>query len=92
MAAVTRTLGLVPDLEVEVIEAGCCGMAGAFGYEREHYEMSLRIGELGPLPAVRAAAPECLIVADGVSCRQQIAHTTHRTAQHAARVLEAALA
>ena len=91
MAAVTRTLELVPNLEVEVIEAGCCGMAGAFGYEREHYEMSLQIGELGPLPAVRAAAPECLIVADGVSCRQQIAHTTPRTAQHAARVLEAAL-
>ena len=92
MGAVTRTLGLVPDLEVEVIEAGCCGMAGAFGYEREHYELSLRIGELGPLPAVRAASPECLIVADGVSCRQQIAHATPRTAHHAARVLEAALA
>ncbi len=92
MPAVMRTLGLIPDLAVEAIEAGCCGLAGSFGYEREHYDMSMQIGELGVLPAVRAAAPDSLIIADGVSCRQQIDHGTGREAQHVARVLNAALA
>ena len=91
MPAVVAVLGLVPGLEVEPVEAGCCGMAGAFGYEAEHYGMSMRMGELGLLPAVRSAAPETLIVADGTSCRTQIRDGAGRAAVHVARVLERAL-
>jgi Fe-S oxidoreductase len=91
MGSVEATLGLVPGLDVHVVEAGCCGMAGAFGYEAEHYEMSMRMGELGPLPAVRDAAPGDLIVAAGTSCRHQIDHGAARTAVHPAVVLRDAL-
>ncbi|MCZ6466208.1 MAG: hypothetical protein O6829_02905, partial [Alphaproteobacteria bacterium] len=73
-------------------ESGCCGMAGAFGYEAEHYEMSMKMGELGVLPAVRAAGDDVVVVADGTSCRQQIRDGTGRRAVHVARVLESALA
>ena len=66
-------------------------MAGAFGYETEHYEMSLRIGELALLPAVRAADPDTLIVADGTSCRPPDPRLTGRDARHVAGVLEMAL-
>ena len=92
MGDVTRALSLVPDLRVEVIDCGCCGMAGAFGYGRDTYEMSLRMAELGPLPAVRLADADTLIVADGTSCRQQIRDVAMRPAVHACRVLEQALA
>ncbi len=92
MPAVVAALGLIPELEVEAVETGCCGMAGAFGYEAEHYEMSMRMGELGLLPAIRSAAPDTLIVADGTSCRTQIRDGAGRTAVHVARVLERALA
>ncbi|MEX2160866.1 MAG: FAD-linked oxidase C-terminal domain-containing protein [Anaerolineales bacterium] len=68
--------------DVEVVNSGCCGMAGSFGYEAEHYELSLQIGELALFPAVRAAAGDRRIVASGVSCRAQIATGTGRTAQH----------
>jgi Fe-S oxidoreductase len=91
MAAVTDCLGLVPDLTVEAIESSCCGMAGAFGYEAEHHATSLRMAELSLLPAVRAAAPGTLIVADGTSCRQQIGDGSGRQAIHAARLLADAL-
>ena len=91
MDAVASALALVPDLEVERIESGCCGMAGAFGYEKEHYETSMAMGELGLLPAVRKAVPEALIVADGTSCRQQIRDGAGRQAKHVAEVLAAAL-
>jgi Fe-S oxidoreductase len=67
-------------------------MAGSFGYEAEHYEISLKMAELSLLPAVRRAAAEALIVADGTSCRHQIADGTGRHALHVARVLERALA
>ncbi len=76
--------------EVEVLDAGCCGMAGAFGYEREHYEISLAMAERRLLPAVRAAAAGTLIVANGTSCRQQILHGSGRRALHPAEVLAAA--
>jgi Fe-S oxidoreductase len=92
MPAAVRTLALVPDLKVTTIESSCCGMAGAFGYEAEHYEMSLKMGEAGLLPAVRAAPADALLVADGTSCRHQIADGAGRRAVHAARVLAAALA
>ncbi|HEM45869.1 MAG TPA: FAD-binding oxidoreductase, partial [Alphaproteobacteria bacterium] len=92
MGAVRTALALVPDLEVETIESTCCGMAGAFGYEAEHYDLSMRIGEIDLLPAVRSAAPEAIVVADGTSCRQQIADGAGRQAVHVARLLEMALA
>jgi Fe-S oxidoreductase len=91
LTPVEEVLALVPDLEVRTISSSCCGMAGAFGYAAETYEVSMQMGELDLLPAVRAADANSLIVADGISCRQQIAHGTGRTAVHAARVLDRAL-
>jgi Fe-S oxidoreductase len=80
-------------LDVEILDAGCCGMAGSFGFERgEKYDVSMKIAELGLLPAVRAAPPETLVVADGFSCREQIQDCTSRTALHAAEVARMALA
>jgi Fe-S oxidoreductase len=87
-------LALVPELAVELIEASCCGMAGSFGYDAAHYDVSVRMAELSLMPAVRAAAPDTLIVADGTSCRHQIADLTPgapREAIHVVRVLERAL-
>jgi Fe-S oxidoreductase len=86
----------IPELEVSLIESSCCGMAGSFGYETEHYDVSMRMAELSLLPAVRAADADTLIVADGTSCRHQIADGTRasgpREALHAMRVLAMALA
>ncbi len=92
MGDVAAVLRLVPDLQVELVESSCCGMAGAFGYEAEHFEVSMKMAELSLLPAVRKAAPDALIVADGTSCRHQIADGAGRSALHVARVLEQALA
>jgi FAD/FMN-containing dehydrogenase/Fe-S oxidoreductase len=92
MGSVTGALKLVPGLEVETVESSCCGMAGAFGYQAETYEVSKAMGELSLLPAVRAAESATLIVADGTSCRHQIADGAGRDAIHVARVLEMALA
>ncbi len=78
-------------LQIETLDAGCCGMAGAFGFEKAHYEVSQRCGELGLFPAVRAAAPDTLLVADGFSCREQILQATGRRALHLAQVLRLAL-
>lgn len=86
-----RTLGLPENHEVEEVDSGCCGMAGSFGYEREHYRLSLRMAERRLLPAVRAAAPDTLIVAAGTSCRHQIRHGAGRQALHPAEVLRDAL-
>jgi Fe-S oxidoreductase len=91
MRAVQRTLQLVPGLEVQTVESSCCGMAGAFGYEAEHFDVSMKMGEASLLPAVRAAAPDTLVVADGTSCRHQIYDVTGRQAVHVARVLARAL-
>ena len=91
MPDVVAALQLVPGLTAKVIESSCCGMAGAFGYEAAHYDVSMRMAERSLLPAVRSAPPEALIVADGTSCRHQIADGTGRAAVHVARVLEAAL-
>ncbi len=92
MPATESALRLVPKLEVEVIESTCCGMAGAFGFEAEHYRLSMQIGEMDLLPAVRSAAKDTLVVADGTSCRHQIRDGADREAVHVARVLESALA
>jgi FAD/FMN-containing dehydrogenase/Fe-S oxidoreductase len=84
-------LRAVPGLSVEEIDSGCCGMAGSFGVEHEHYGVSMAMGERVLFQAVRAAAPETLIVASGASCRQQIAHGTGRRALHLAEALALAL-
>ncbi len=76
MGATRDALGLIPDLVVEVVESSCCGMAGSFGYEASHYDVSMRMAELSLLPAMRAAATDTLLVADGTSCRHQIADGT----------------
>ena len=89
--AVTTVLSWVPGLKTRVVESSCCGMAGAFGYEAKHFDVSMAMAELTLLPAMRAAASETLIVADGFSCRHQIADGTGREAVHVARVLELAL-
>jgi FAD/FMN-containing dehydrogenase/Fe-S oxidoreductase len=76
--------------EVAEVDAGCCGMAGSFGFEREHYDLSVRLGERRLAPAVRAASADTEVVAAGISCRQQIEHLTGRRAKHPAEVLWAA--
>jgi Fe-S oxidoreductase len=91
MPSVESVLGLIPGLAVKTIASSCCGMAGAFGYQAETYEVSMRMGELSLLPAMRKAEAGAIIVADGTSCRQQIADGAGRQALHVARVLEAAL-
>jgi Fe-S oxidoreductase len=85
-------LKLVPGLEVKTVESSCCGMAGSFGYEKAHYDVSLKMAELSLLPAVRAASADTVIVADGTSCRHQIRDGAAREAIHVARLLERALA
>ncbi len=103
MGAVREVLALVPGLVVEVIESSCCGMAGSFGYEASHYDVSMRMAELTLLPAVRAAAAGTIIVADGTSCRHQVADGTRSNGAdganggavaplHVVRVLARALA
>jgi len=82
----------VPGLAVTPIEASCCGMAGSFGYEAEHYDASIAMAELALLPALRKADADALVVADGTSCRHQIADGVNRQAIHVAQVLERALA
>ncbi len=86
-----RLLEAVPGSEVQVLDAGCCGMAGSFGFEREHYDLSMKVGGLRLFPAIEAAEAEALVAATGVSCRQQIAHGTGRTAQHPIQLLRSAV-
>jgi Fe-S oxidoreductase len=91
MGAAETVLGLVPDLAVETVESSCCGMAGAFGYGADTIDVSLKMAELSLLPAVRKAAPDTLVVADGTSCRHQIKDGSGRDALHVARVLAMSL-
>jgi hypothetical protein len=91
MEAMRKVLGLVPELQVEFIESSCCGMAGSFGMEAEHYEVSMQMGELALFPQVRAAEADTLLIANGTSCRHQIRDGAGREAQHLAQVLRLAL-
>jgi FAD/FMN-containing dehydrogenase/Fe-S oxidoreductase len=91
MDAVRDALALVGGLRVETVESSCCGMAGAFGYGAETYDVSMAMGELSLLPAVRGAAPETIVAADGFSCRHQIEHGTGRRARHVASILREAM-
>ncbi|HRI58914.1 MAG TPA: FAD-linked oxidase C-terminal domain-containing protein [Saprospiraceae bacterium] len=84
-------LGLPENYSVEMIPSGCCGMAGSFGYEREHYAVSMKVGGLVLFPAIRQAATDTIVAAPGTSCRHQIFDGTGRKALHPAEVLWAAL-
>jgi FAD/FMN-containing dehydrogenase/Fe-S oxidoreductase len=86
-----RTLTLPPNYTLTEVDSGCCGMAGSFGYEAEHYEISMRMAERRLLPAVREASFETIVVAAGISCRQQIKHGAKRQALHPAQVLRNAI-
>jgi Fe-S oxidoreductase len=87
-AALLDALGI----DYRILRAGCCGMAGSFGFEKEHYEVSIAAGERALLPAVRAAATDTLVVADGYSCRERIAQCTGRQAIHPAELVARSLA
>lgn len=91
MGAVEKTLRAIPGLEVKPIESSCCGMSGAFGYGATTIDISLAMGELSLLPAVRKAGADDFVVADGTSCRHQIHDGAQREAVHVVRVLDAAL-
>ncbi len=96
LGATRDVLGLIPGLAVDVVESSCCGMAGSFGFDAAHYDVSIAMAEVALLPAMRTAPPDTLLVADGTSCRHQIADGTrtsgHRVAIHVVRALERALA
>jgi Fe-S oxidoreductase len=77
--------------EVREVDAGCCGMAGSFGFEAEHYELSVKIAERRLAPAVRAVPADVAVCAPGISCRQQVEHTTGRAPKHPAELLWEAL-
>jgi len=74
------------------LDAGCCGMAGSFGFESEHYNLSMAVGQDRLFPAVRATSASAVVAATGVSCRQQIQHGTDRRAWHPVELIRAALA
>lgn len=90
-APTIRMLSLPPNHTVEEINDGCCGMAGAFGYEKEHYDLSMKIGEMALFPAVRAAEADTVIAAPGTSCRHHIADGTGRRALHPVEIMYDAL-
>lgn len=86
-----KLLSLPENYSVEVIPSGCCGMAGSFGYEKEHYDISMKVGELVLFPAVRKAGDDTIIAAPGTSCRHQVKDGTGRIARHPVDILHAAL-
>ena len=90
-ASTRAMLQLIPNCTVREIDSTCCGMAGSFGYEKEHYELSMQVAELSVAPAVRAAPADVIICATGTSCRDQIDHTTGRAAKHPVEILAEAL-
>ena len=90
-AAAAALLRRIPGAQVTDLDAGCCGMAGSFGYAREHYDVSRAIGERKLLPAARALAPDAVLVAAGTSCRHQVAHFAAVDAVHPAVLLRSLL-
>ena len=86
-----QVLHSIPGYDAVEIESGCCGMAGAFGFEREHYDISLKIGEQVLLPAIRSQEGDFVVVSEGISCRQQIEHGTGKQAKHLVELLADAL-
>jgi FAD/FMN-containing dehydrogenase/Fe-S oxidoreductase len=89
-SAAHRALTMIPNVELTELDDGCCGVAGSFGFEAEHYDISMQIGEQRLLPAVRNA-PDAIIAASGVSCREQVEHGTGRQALHPIEIIAAAL-
>ena len=85
-----EALKLVPGLQIDEVDAGCCGMAGAFGYEKEHYEISMAIGERRLFPSVRSAVNSRIAIT-GVSCRNQVRDGTGRRPEHVVEILRDAL-
>jgi FAD/FMN-containing dehydrogenase/Fe-S oxidoreductase len=90
-AATVALLGRIPGVTVEELDAGCCGMAGSFGYESEHYDLSMTVGDDRLFPAVKSASDDTVVVATGVSCRQQIAHGGGRQAVHPVELVRSAV-
>jgi FAD/FMN-containing dehydrogenase/Fe-S oxidoreductase len=86
-----KLLQLIPNCKIEEIDSGCCGMAGSFGYEKEHYELSIKLAEISLAPTIRNASEKTIICASGTSCREQIEHTTGRQALHPIEVFADAL-
>jgi glycerol-3-phosphate dehydrogenase subunit C len=91
MKSMRKIVGSIPGLEYELIDSSCCGMAGSFGLEAEHRAASTSMAEISLLPAINAAPPETPVIANGFSCRHQIAHGGGRKARHIALVLREAL-
>jgi len=92
MKSTINMLQLPKNYRVKIINSGCCGMAGSFGYERDNYQLSMEIGELVLFPAIRKEAAESVIAAGGTSCREQIQAGTGRVALHPVEILRAAMA
>jgi Fe-S oxidoreductase len=91
MKATRKVLNWIPGFSYDIVETSCCGMAGSFGLEAEHYDASLQMAEISLLPAVRAAGSDAPIIANGFSCRHQIEHGSGRQAVHTAVLLRDAL-
>ncbi|MFI7103512.1 FAD-binding and (Fe-S)-binding domain-containing protein [Streptomyces sp. NPDC050161] len=91
-AATVALLNRIPGVRVEELDAGCCGMAGSFGFESEHYDVSMKVGGDRLFPAIEEADDTTIVVATGVSCRQQIAHGTERDSWHPVQLVREALA
>jgi Fe-S oxidoreductase len=91
VAASAKLLAIPQNYTVETIPSGCCGMAGSFGYEKEHYELSMQVGELVLLPTVRKQTADVIVAAPGTSCRHQVKDGTGRKAQHPVEILYEAL-
>ena len=91
LSASIKLLSLPQNYTVETIPSGCCGMAGSFGYEKEHYDLSMKIGELVLFPVVRSQTNDVIIAAPGTSCRHQIKDGTGRKALHPIEILYDAL-
>lgn len=86
-----QVLKAIPGCDAKEIQTGCCGMAGSFGMEKEHYDMSMSVGEMSLFPAIRAEEGDFEMVAEGISCRQQIQHGTEKTAKHLVELLAEAM-
>jgi Fe-S oxidoreductase len=86
-----KALSIPENYTVQMIPSGCCGMAGSFGYEKEHYDVSMKVGELVLFPTVRETPEEAIIAAPGTSCRHQIHDGTGRSSLHPAEILYEAL-
>ncbi|MFG1181896.1 (Fe-S)-binding protein [Xanthobacter sp. V3C-4] len=91
MKATRKVLGFIPGFSYDIVETSCCGMAGSFGLEAEHYDASMQMAELALLPAMRAAPQDAPLIANGFSCRHQIEHGSGRKARHIALLLRDAL-